>query len=378
LHLRHPQDLGAEMFAQVLRRSEIDAPAAISRPRAKKNLPEDLRARTRSPMRRREFITLLGSTAVGFPLAARAQQVGKIPRIGYLSPGSASPGPLAYHDEFQRGLRELGYVEGRNIVIEYRFADGKFDRLAALAAELVQLNVDVIVSVVTQASLAAKNATRTIPIVIVSVGDPVGAGLVASLARPGANVTGNSGMTTEVVGKSLGLFKQTVPKVSPMAVLWNPDNVVYQGQILRETEVAARSLGIQLEMFEARGPDEFDRTFAEIASAGAASLLVLADPLFSAHTERIADFADKSRLPAMYGLREHAEAGGLMAYGPNYADLYRRAASYVDKILKGTKPADLPVEQPTKFEFVINLKTAKTLGLTIPPGVLAIADEVIE
>jgi putative tryptophan/tyrosine transport system substrate-binding protein len=192
---------------------------------------------------------------------------------------------LAYHDEFQRGLRELGYVEGRNIVIEYRFADGKFDRLAALAAELVQLNVDVIVSVVTQASLAAKNATRTIPIVIVSVGDPVGAGLVASLARPGANVTGNSGMTTEVVGKSLGLFKQTVPKVSPMAVLWNPDNVVYQGQILRETEVAARSLGIQLEMFEARGPDEFDRTFAEIASAGAASLLVLADPLFSAHRE---------------------------------------------------------------------------------------------
>jgi len=329
-------------------------------------------------MRRRDLLGVLGSAVLAWPPAARGQQVGKVPRIGYLSPGSGSPGPVAYYDEFQRGLRELGYVKGRNIVIEYRFADGKFDRLAALAAELVQLNVDVIVSVVTQASVAAKNATRTIPIVIVSVGDPVGAGLVASLARPGANVTGTSGMTTEVVGKSLGLFKQTVPKVSPMAVLWNPNNVVYQGQMLRETEVTAQTLGIQLQMFGARGPDEFDRTFAAIASARAASLLVLPDPVFSAHTARIADFADKSRLPAMYGLREHAAAGGLMAYGPNYADLYRRAASYVDKILKGTKPADLPVEQPSKFEFVINLKTAKTLGLTIPPGVLAIADEVIE
>jgi putative tryptophan/tyrosine transport system substrate-binding protein len=329
-------------------------------------------------VKRREFLTMLGGAAAAWPLTARAQQVGKVPRIGYLSPGSASPGPLAYHDEFERGLRELGYIEGRNIVIEYRFADGKFDRLGALAAELVQLNVDVIVSLVTQASLAAKNATSTIPIVIVSVGDPVGAGLVASLARPGANVTGNSGMTTEVIGKGLGLFKQTVPNVSPVAVMWNPDNVVYQGQILRETEVAARTLGIQLQMFGARGPDEFDRTFGAITSARAASLLVLPDPVFSAHTARIAAFADESRLPALYGLREHAAAGGLMAYGPNYADLYRRAASYVDKILKGAKPADLPVEQPTKFEFVINLKTATTLGLTIPPGVLAIADEVIE
>jgi putative tryptophan/tyrosine transport system substrate-binding protein len=283
----------------------------------------------------------------------------EMPRIGYLSPGSASPGPLAYHDEFQRGLHDLGYVEGRNIVIEYRFADGKFDRLGVLAAELVQLNIDVIVSVVTQASLAAKNATRTIPIVIVSVGDPVGAGLVASLARPDANVTGNSAMTTEVIGKSLGLFKQTVPKVSPMAVLWNPDNVVYQGQILRETEVAARTLGIPLQMFGARSPDEFDRTFAAIADARAVSLLVLPDPVFSAYTARIADLANKSRLPAMYGLREDAAAGGLLAYGPKYADLYRRAASYVDKILKGAKPADLPVEQPTKFEFVINLRYSR-------------------
>ena len=328
-------------------------------------------------MRRREFITLIVGAAA-WPLAVRAQQVSNVPRIGYLSPGSASPGPLNYYDEFRRGLRELDYVEGRNIVIDYRFADGKFDRLPELAAELVRLNVDVIVSVVTQASLAAKNATRTIPIVIVSVGDPVGAGLVASLARPGANVTGNSSMTIEVIGKSLALLKQAVPKASPVAVLWNPDNVTYQGQILRETEVAAGKLGIQLQTFGVRGPDEFERTFAAITSARAASLLVLPDPVFSAYTARIADLGNKSQLPTMYGLREDAVAGGLMAYGPNYADLYRRAASYVDKILKGAKPADLPVEQPTKFEFVINLKTAKLLGIQFSPTVLALADEVIE
>ena len=208
--------------------------------------------------------------AAAWPLAARAQQVGKVPKIGYLSPGSASPGPLAYHDEFQRGLRELGYVEGRNIIIEYRFADGKFDRLDQFAAELVRLDVDIIVSAVTQASLAAKNATSTVPIVIVSVADPVGAGLVASLARPGANVTGTSAMTSEVIGKSLALLKQTVPTVSPVAVLWNPNNEVYQGQILRETEMAAGKLGVELQTFGVRTPDEFDRTFAAITSARAA------------------------------------------------------------------------------------------------------------
>jgi putative ABC transport system substrate-binding protein len=328
-------------------------------------------------LKRREFVTFFGSIAV-WPLAARAQQLGKVPRIGYLSPGSASPGPLAYHDEFQRGLRELGYVEGRNIVIEYRFAEGKFDRLDALAAELVRLDVDIIASVVTQASLAAKNATRTIPIVMVSVGDPVGAGLVTSLARPGANVTGNSSMASEVIGKSLALLKQTVTTVSPVAVLWNPNNVTYQGQIMRETEVAAGKLGIQLQTFGVRGPDEFDRTFATITSASAATLLVLPDPVFSAYTTRITSLANKSRLPAMYGLREDAVAGGLMAYGTKYADLYRRAASYVDKILKGAKPAELPVEQPTKFEFVLNLKTAKLLGVEFPPTLLALADEIIE
>src|SRR5215472_19308032 len=226
---------------------------------------------------RRKFLATLGGAVAAWPLAAQAQPVGKVPRIGYLSPGSASPGPLAYHDEFQRGLRELGYVEGRNIVIDYRFAEGKFDRLDQLAAELVRLNVDIIVSVVTQASLAAKNATSTIPIVIVSVADPVGAGLVASLARPGANVTGTSAMTSEVIGKSLSLLKQTVPTVSPVAVLWNPNNVTYQGQILRETEVSAGKLGVELQTFGVRAPDDFDRTFAAITSARAASLLVLPD-----------------------------------------------------------------------------------------------------
>src|SRR6516225_10173512 len=329
-------------------------------------------------MRRRKFIKIIVGSVAAWPLASRAQQVGKIPRIGYLSPGSASPGPLAYHDEFQRGLRELGYVDGRNIVIEYRFAEGKFDRLDELASELVRLNVDVIVSVVTQASLAAKKATSTIPIVIVSVADPVGAGLVASLARPGANVTGTSAMTSEVIGKSLALLKQTVPVLSPVAVLWNPNNVTYQGQILRETEMAAGKLGVELQTFGVRGSDEFDRTFAAITSARAASLLVLPDPVFSAYTARIADLANKSQLPTMYGLREDAVAGGLMAYGPNYADLYRRAASYVNKILKGAKPADLPVERPTNFEFVINLKTAKLLGIELPPTLVALADEVIE
>src|SRR5262245_36867239 len=243
-------------------------------------------------MRRREFIGLIGSAAA-WPLALRAQQVKKVPKIGYLSPGSASPGPLAYHDEFQRGLRELGYIEGHNIFIEYRFAEGKFEQLADLATELVKLDVDVIVSVVTQASLAAKNATTTIPIVIVSVGDPVGVGLVPSLARPGANVTGTSAMTSGVVGKSLELLKEALRTVSPVAVLWNPNNPVFQGKILRETETAATKLGIELKTFGVRAPEEFDRTFAAITSARASSLLVLPDPLFSAHTARIADLAVK-------------------------------------------------------------------------------------
>jgi len=325
-------------------------------------------------MKRRTFIKGLVGSAVAWPFAARAQQAEKVPKIGYLAPSSAS----ARAEVFRQGLRELGYVEGKNIVIEYRFAEGEFDRLPDLAAELARLEVDVIVSVATQASLAAKGATRTIPIVMANVSDPVGSGLVASLARPGANVTGMASMTAEVVGKSLELLKETVPKLSRVAVLWNPENAIFQAQMLRETQIAAGALGVVLQTFGARGADEFDRAFAAINRAHVGALLVLADNILILHRAQILDFAEKSRLPAMYGSREHAADGGLMAYGPRYDDLFRRAASYVDKILKGAKPADLPVEQPTKFEFVINVKTAKALGLTIPIPLLGRADEVIE
>jgi putative tryptophan/tyrosine transport system substrate-binding protein len=269
-------------------------------------------------------------------------------------------------------------LEGRNIVVEYRFAEGKFDRLPDLAAELVRLEVDVIVAGVTQASLAAKGATRTNPIVMVGVSDPLGSGLITSLARPGANITGTSAMTGEVAGKSLELLKETVPKLSRVVVLWNPDNAIFQAQILRETQVAAGALGVELQTFAARGPDELDRAFAAMTRARAGALLVLPDSTLISQRARIVGFAEKSRLPAMYGTKEFVAAGGLMAYGPNYVDLYRRTATYVDKILKGTKPGDLAVEQPTKFELVINLKTAKALGLTILPTLLARADEVIE
>ena len=326
---------------------------------------------------RRKFIATLGGAAA-WPLAARAQQAGKVPKIGYLSPG-ASAGTFVRDDAFRQGLRELGYVEGKNIVIEYRFAEGKFDLLAALAAELVKLKVDVIVAVVTQASLAAKDATRTIPVVMVAVSDPVGSGLVAGLARPGANITGTSSMTAEVVGKSLELLKEAVPKVSRVAVLWNPGNAVFQAQMLRETEAAAGTLGVELKTFGVRGPDELDRAFEAMTKERAGALLVLADPILLLHQRRIVELAERNRLPAIgAGVKEYAAAGGLMAYGTNVADLFRRAAAYVDKILKGAKPADLPVERPTKFGLVINLKTAKTLGLEVPLALLIRADELIE
>ena len=237
-------------------------------------------------MKRRDFITLIGSAAAAWPLAARAQQPSaKIPRIGYLSPSSASAGVLARDEAFRQGLRDLGYVEGRNIVIEYRFAEGKFDRLPDLAAELVRLEVDVIVAVVTQASLAARHATTTIPIVMVGVSDPVGSGLIASLARPGGNITGTSSMTAEVVGKSLELLKETVPEVSRVAVLWNPDNAIFQAQMLREAQLAAGRLGVELRTFGARGPDELDGAFAAITSERAGALLVLADPVLVIHKD---------------------------------------------------------------------------------------------
>src|SRR5262245_37207235 len=325
-------------------------------------------------MRKTIFLSVVATLILAFVHFADAQQPKQTPRIGFLSATSDD----SRVEAFRQRLRELGYVEGRNITIEYRWAGGKFEKLPDLAAELVRLKVDVIVAVVTQASLAAKAATTTIPIVMIGVSDPVGSGLVSSLARPGANITGTSSMTAEVVGKQLELIKETLPKISRVAALWNPANPIFQAIQLKETEDAARALRVQLRLLEARGPDEIDRAFAAVARERAKAVLVLGDPVFTANRKRIADLSMKQRLPAVSGTREYTEAGGLMAYGPSFPDMHRRAAYYVDRILKGTKPADLPVEQPMKFELIINLKTAKQIGLTIPPNVLARADRVIK
>jgi putative ABC transport system substrate-binding protein len=305
------------------------------------------------------------------------QQAEKVPRIGYLRVTSASDRPPLL-DAFRQGLRELGWVEGQNIVIDYRFAEGRIDRLPDLAAELVRLKVDVIVSLGTQGVTAAKNATETIPIVMIAVRDPVGAGLIASLARPGGNVTGVSGYAgLETVAKQLELLKETVPKIRRVAILLNPTNA-YHSLAMREVNVAAQTLGVQLQLLEARGPNEFDGAFAAMVKERVGALLVLSDVIFNSHASRLADLAARSRLPTAYAVRESVEAGGLMSYGPSFLELYRRSAAYVDKIVKGAKPADLPVEQPTKFELVINLKAAKALGLEVPPLLIAQADELIE
>src|SRR5437773_8341450 len=326
---------------------------------------------------RRTFMAMLTGGLLTAPLAAEAQQAGRVPRIGVLSLTSSSDRP-SHLDAFRQRLRELGWVEGQNIVIDYRYAEGRVDRLPDLAAELVRLKVGLIVaSAGTQAATAAKNATETIPIVMTDVRDPVGTGLIASLARPRGNVTGVSGSAgLELFAKELELLKETVPKIHRVAILSNPDNAYHQLAI-REVNVAARSLGVQLQLLEARGPNEFDGAFAAMAKERVGALLVLSDAIFSSHRTRLADLAARSRLPAAYGVRESVEAGGLMSYGPSFLDLYRRSAAYVDKILKGAKPADLPIEQPTKFELVINLKTAKALGLTLPPSLLQRADAVI-
>ena len=327
-------------------------------------------------MERRTFLGTLGISVLGAPLAAEAQQTGKVYRIGYLSAGSSTSNPRVL-ESFRQGLRELGWIEGQNIVIEYRWAEGRFDRLPDLAAELVRLKVDVIVGAPTPAVLAAKNATALIPIVGVSLTEPVGVGLIASLARPGGNVTGVSySVGTDIFGKDLELLKEAIPKVRRVAVLSNPDGPV-QPLTISNIKEAARSLGLQLQIVEARGPGDFDGAFAAMARERAGALLVVTDPVFIPHRARLVNLAAKNRLPSIFTQRADVEAGGLMSYGPNFADMYRRAATYVDKILKGAKPADLPVEQPTKFELVINLKTAKALGLTIPQSLLARADEVV-
>ena len=312
-------------------------------------------------------------------VAAEAQQVPKVPRIGYLAAHLArSPVPK---EAFRQGLRDLGYVEGDNIVIEYRDAEGKPDRFPALAGELVALQVDVIVAAGSQRSaLAAKRATSTVPIVFAASGDPVGTGLVTSLARPGGNMTGTSSLTPELAGKCLQLLKQAVPRVSRVAVLWEPGAIGERTEkdMLKGVEVAARALGVQLQFVEAKAPADFDRVFSEMTGGRAGALTVLPSVMLSFERKRLVELAAKNRLPAMYPWREAVDTGGLMSYGPNNADLFRRAAIYVDKILKGVKPADLPVEEPTKFELVINLKTAKGLSLTIPQSVLTRADKVIQ
>jgi ABC-type uncharacterized transport system substrate-binding protein len=327
-------------------------------------------------MNRRTFLAGTGVALLAAPLAVEAQQPGKVYRVGFLGNSTAAlEGNLV--GPFREGLRDLGYIEGRNILIEYRWADGKYERFPALIAELAALKVDVIVTAGTPAALAVKKTTPSIPLVMAAVGDPIGVGLVASLARPGGNVTGLSAIAPELEGKRLELLREVVPKLSHIAVLWNPDNPLHAGS-LKEIKTAAQVLGIKVQLLGVQVSEEFSAAFAAILKERPGALLILADRIFLHNRARIVGFEATHRLPGVYAYRELVEAGGLMSLGPSYAGMHRRAATYVDKILKGAKPADLPVEQPTKFELVINLKTAKALGLTIPPSLLGRADEVIQ
>jgi putative ABC transport system substrate-binding protein len=328
-------------------------------------------------MDRRVF---MGSLAAGLAaqLAAEAQPAGKVYRIGVLSPFSSSFVPGPSFEAFRQTLRELNYVEGRNITLEYRWADGRYDRLPGLAADLVRLRVDVVVSAwSTPTALATKKATSTIPIVFAGVGDAVGVGVVESLTRPGGNVTGSTFITEETIGKQLELLKEVAPKIVRVGVVINPVNPVY-APVLRASEAPARALGLQLEVVGVQGAEEFERAFRAATKRQVDGLVVLRDAVLIANQARLLTLAANARLPAMYGIREFVDGGGLMSYGPSLVDMYRRAAYLVDKILRGARPADLPVEQATKFELVINLKTAKALGLTIPQSLLQRADQVIE
>jgi len=328
-------------------------------------------------MRLIRLAVVLALSLVIAPLAAEAQQVGKSYRIGILSGGSPdkdSPNIEA----FRNGLRDMGWVEGRNVVIEWRSAEGRTERLTGLAAELVHLKVDVIVTAAsTPATLAAKRATTTTPVVMVAVGAPLETGLVASLARPGGNVTGSTTLGGEVASKRLDFVKELVPKAAQVALLWNPDNPA-NARLYRELVQKAQQAHLKLLSVEVRDVKEFDSGFALLAKQRPAALLLTGDPMHLVHMGRVIEFTAKHQLLAIYNTRESVLDGGLMSYGANQPELYRRAATYVDKILKGTKPGDLPVEQPTKFELVINLKTAKALGLTIPRTLLLQADQVIE
>ena len=316
------------------------------------------------------LILLVSATLV------EAQQPTKIPLIGFLSGSFPSTSP-ARREAFRQGLRELGYVEGKNIVIEQRYADGKFDRLPALAAELVRLKVDIIVTAGPQSTRPAKQATSTIPIVMALDPDPVGNGFVASLARPGGNITGLSSLAPEISGKQLELLKEIVPRLSRVAVFGTSINSG-NAQTLSEVELTAKAFGVKLQYLDVLSPKDIETAFRAASKGRADAVLMLPGSVLVLQRAQLADLAAKNRLPAIYPQPDYTEAGGLVYYGANTADLFRRAATYVDKILKGAKPADLPIEQPTKFEFIINLKAAKQIGLTIPPNVLARADKVIK
>ena len=310
------------------------------------------------------------------PLAADGQQPTRVPRIGLLSSFSPSD-TVRWHEAFRQGLRDLGWVEGKNISIEYRYAEGRNDRLPDLVADLVRLKVDVIVASVGTDTLVAKNATKTIPIVMASVGDAVATGVVESLARPGGNITGLSQIALELVGKRLELLKEMVPRLSRVAVLWDPQEA---SSTLgwKEIQLPAQALGVQLHSLEVRSPNDFNKAFEDETRARAGALVITPAVVLATNLERIAGLAAKSHLPSIYHRREFVDSGGLLAYGIDRSDMFRRAATYVDRILKGAKPADLPIEQPTKFELVLNLKTARALGLTIPRSVLVRADQVID
>ena len=321
---------------------------------------------------RRTFLAGAGAVLLAAPLAAGAQQAGKVYRIGFLRAG---PPPRTYVEGFQQGLRARGYIDGVNVVIEYRSTDGSYDDLPRLAAELVRLKVDIFLASAGPAAFAARTTTTKVPIVFVGVYDPVEIGLVTSLAHPGGNVTGLSTYQADLGGKRLELLKELVPKLRRVAILWhptNPSNLIQK----KNVEMAARTLGVDIQSVPVQDPNQFGAAFE--AARGVDGLMQMDDPLFVTHRRQLAELEIKNRLPAISWLRESVDAGGLVSYGPDFPDLYRRAATYVDKILKGAKPADLPVEQPTKFELVINLKTAKALGLTIPQSLLLRADEIVE
>jgi len=324
--------------------------------------------------KRREFVTLLG-VATAWPLAARAQQARRTPKIGFLSPAMAGFTPNSA--AFLNALRELGWIERQNIAIERRYAENRLERLPGLAAELVQLNVDVIVATGTLGPLAAMRATSAIPIVMTAAGDPLASGLVSSLAHPGGNVTGLSLMVPDIAGKRLELLREILPRLARVAVLWNAANP-YPAIVFKETQAAGQRLSIEIQSLEVRSPDDFNDAFEKVRWQRPDALIEVEDPLTNSLHKRIVEFVAAEHLPSLHGVGQEVEAGGLISYGASIPDLFHRAAGYVDKILRGARPADLPVEQPTKFELVINVKTANTLGLEVPPTLLARADEVIE